>query len=70
MVCSGLTLNVAHDRMANMTPKRVLNANMAQTHGFQVSGWAPMTLSCDTVRTVRISVGETLARVHLPVSLR
>lgn len=36
--CVRLTLNVAHDKMAKMTPKRVLKAKMAQTHGFQVSG--------------------------------
>ena len=47
-----LTLNVAHDKMAKITPKRVLKAKMAQTQGFQVSGWAAMTLSCTRISTV------------------
>ncbi len=51
-----------------MTPKRVLKANMAQTQGFHVSGWAAMTLSCNRIPILLISVCKALAPVNFPMN--
>jgi len=48
LVRNELTLKVAHDRIAKMTPNRVLKAKIAQTQGFRVSGCAAMAFPCRT----------------------
>ena len=58
--------------MANMTPKSVLKAKMAQTQGFLVSGCAPMTSHYSTCgiyerHSVRVSTACRCLKAKLPV---